>query len=275
MADLKTNFTNRAESTLSSALATGATTINVTDTSSFPAVPFRCVIDPGNDAKAEEVLVDSGKTSTTFTLTSSSSRGQSGTSDTSHDQGAIIAFVPTAGWYIDLHDRIDANDTAIAANETAIDNATYPVIIGAGAMGPVQNSPTLAATSDGRHPKWLLDASTNEAVGGIIWIPSTWTTFHVDAYWTNVGAGSGDIVANVVLATVYDTDDLTLGDVSSGDLTITAPAQDIVKVTRFHTGHTRGSEGLYHARMQRKAADAADSLANDMGLLAIVLTKAS
>lgn len=127
MADLKTTVTDRWESTLSSALASGATTINVADTTDAPAVPFRVVIDPGNDAKYEEVLVDAGKTATTFTLTSATSRGQGISSDIAHDSGAVIAIVPVANHINDLHDRVDANNTLITSGEAPghTHNAAY------------------------------------------------------------------------------------------------------------------------------------------------------
>lgn len=105
--DLRTNTSNAAESTLSSSLAAGATTIDVADTSAFSAVPFYATIEAGNDSNREIVLVDSGKTATTFTLTSPSSRGQDGTSDVAHPSGASIKEVPVAAHINDLHDRVD------------------------------------------------------------------------------------------------------------------------------------------------------------------------
>jgi hypothetical protein len=132
MADLKTNMANAWESTLSSALAANATTINVTDTTGSPAVPFYVVIDPGNDAKREVVLVDSSKTSTTFVLSAATKRGQDGTSDVSHDSGAVIAIVTVAAWFTDLHDRVDgkatdANVVHLAGAETITGAKTFSV----------------------------------------------------------------------------------------------------------------------------------------------------
>lgn len=121
MADLKTHVAAAWQSTLSSALAPGATTINVTDTTGSPTVPFYAVIEPGNDAKRETVLVDAGKTSTTFTLTSASSRGKDGSSDVQHDPNVTIAVVPSAVHITDLHDRVDAQAAALTAHEGAAD----------------------------------------------------------------------------------------------------------------------------------------------------------
>lgn len=125
----ETNTAIAAESTLSSSLAAGATTINVTDTSSFPAVPFYVVIDPDVNASREVVLVDSGKTATTFTLTAASSRGQDGTTDTTHSSGAKVACVPVAALWTDINDRVDASynpggtDVAVADGGTGSSTA--------------------------------------------------------------------------------------------------------------------------------------------------------
>ena len=117
MAAIETNVTNRAESTLSAPLALGATTINVTSTSAFPAVPFYCVIDPEYDDKAEVVLVDSGKTATTLTLSAAGQRGQDNTSDVSHDTGAVIAVVPVAALWTDINDRVDVVASSVASHD--------------------------------------------------------------------------------------------------------------------------------------------------------------
>lgn len=122
----ETNVTIAAESTLSGSLSAGFTTINVTDTSGFPGVPFYATIDPDRDDKREVVLVDSGKTGTTFTLTSSASRGQDGTTDVSHDAGAIIAVVPVAALWTDINDRVDALPTT-AHDHDGTDAAQIPV----------------------------------------------------------------------------------------------------------------------------------------------------
>lgn len=117
MADQETNVTNRAETTLSGALAIGGTTINVTAGSAFPAVPFYAVIDPGDDAKAEVVVVDDSKSASAFTLTGAGSRGQDGTSDVAHDSGATIAAVPVAALWTDINDRVDAAESLVATHD--------------------------------------------------------------------------------------------------------------------------------------------------------------
>lgn len=116
----ETNVSNGAESTLSSSLSSGATTINVTDTSTFPSVPFYAVIDPDVDATREVVLVDGSKTGTTFVLSGASKRGQDGTTDTAHSAGAKVACVPVAALWTDINDRVDAVSDSYAPGGTDV-----------------------------------------------------------------------------------------------------------------------------------------------------------
>lgn len=118
MAAIETFVTNGAESTLSSSLSSGATTINVTSTTSFPAVPFYVVIDPDVDASREVVLVDSLKTATTFVLSAASKRGQDGTADAAHSLDAKVACVPVAALWTDINDRVDSVSTVANAAYT-------------------------------------------------------------------------------------------------------------------------------------------------------------
>lgn len=120
MTNQETNVTNAFETTLSSALSAGATTINVDSTTGAPAVPFYATIDPGDDSKREVVLVDSGKTATTLTLTGAGKRGQDGTSDAAHDSGAVVAVVPIAALWTDINDRVEGHTHSGGSDGTAI-----------------------------------------------------------------------------------------------------------------------------------------------------------
>jgi len=120
MTALKSFVTNASETTLSSSLGVGATTLNVVSTTGFPTVPFYVVVDPASDGKREVILVDSSKTGTTLVLTDATKRGQDGTADVTHDAGATVAVVPVAAHINDLHDRIDALGTPYAPGGTDV-----------------------------------------------------------------------------------------------------------------------------------------------------------
>jgi len=97
-----------ARTTLTSGITATDLTINVSSTTGFPSVPFYAVIDPGNAAKREIVLVDSGTTATTMTLTGVGKRGMGATSGVDHDSGAVIGIYPVSLLWEDINDRVDA-----------------------------------------------------------------------------------------------------------------------------------------------------------------------
>lgn len=118
MTNRVTNFTNGAETSLSVSISAADTTLSVGATSQFPGVDFYVVIDPDVDAKREVVLV-TGKTGSSFTVT----RGQDGTSATTHDANAVVAHVPTAAMFTDLHDRVTGHTHTGGEDGTAIATA--------------------------------------------------------------------------------------------------------------------------------------------------------
>ncbi len=179
MADLKTNVTQRAETTITSTLSAGATTINVADSSAFPSVPFYAHLAPEPESTTfEEVLVDSGKTATTFTLTSSTKRGQGGTTDREHPSGTVIAVIPSATVINDLHDRVDAVDAALVTDHGELtglsDDDHTQYALADGSRGDFEESGAAAsAVSDHEgeanpHPAYLTPAEGNDAYEALI-----------------------------------------------------------------------------------------------------------
>lgn len=120
----ETHVANSYESTIVGNLASGATTINVTSTTGTPSIPFYVVIDPDNDAKREVVLVDSTKNATQLNLSASSKRGQDGSTDTSHEDGAVIGIYPVAALWTDINDRVDSAYTAGGTDVAVADGGT-------------------------------------------------------------------------------------------------------------------------------------------------------
>ena len=99
---------------------------------------------------------------------------------------------------------------------------------------------------------------------------------HVDMYWTNAGAGSGDVVWSGLRQERADGEDLTAGDITMfANTTVTAPAQNVLKVTRIGTSITLTASDFHGFYVTRLGANAADTLGNDCTFLGLLLTRAT
>lgn len=135
-----------------------------------------------------------------------------------------------------------------------------PSLTGAGGAGAVQG--------------WLLDATTQEGVVTTVVLPSTWQTMHVDLWWSNNGAGTGDVRWRFDLVR-HDAGSATLTTITNGSQTITAAAQNVFTVSRMATSLALVNGAQYRVHPIRVAADAADTLANDVLMIGIKLTRVS
>lgn len=104
-------FTNNAVSTLSGALASGATSLTVASASAFPAAgDFTIIVD-------SEIMLVTGVTGTTFTVV----RAQEGTSAASHDSGATVSHVLTADALNEFQAALAAVGTSFPASPSIND----------------------------------------------------------------------------------------------------------------------------------------------------------
>lgn len=152
---------------------------------------------------------------------------------------------------------------------------TTSIILGPGDFEAVDGSPTRDGLLSSIYwNAWLLDAASAEAIaaGGII--PSGWATVDVDMYWSNAGAGAGNVVWNYRMDTKGDGE--TMGNiVSDVSATIAAPAQYVVKKSTILSGEAVTAGEWFSAVLYRLGADAADTLANDAAVLGFVIRRAS
>lgn len=117
MPDRKSYFTNGWQSTLPSGVSDVASSMVVADASGL-AVGTYLVIDPEDPAKREYVYVgDGGKAGNTLTLTERNLAGSVG--QVAHDPDAVVRQVASAQAFEDLHLRVDAAETSIAAIDPA------------------------------------------------------------------------------------------------------------------------------------------------------------
>lgn len=144
----------------------------------------------------------------------------------------------------------------------------------AGSFGLNAGSPALGAA--GLMSAFLMDAASVERIAAAFVLDTEWSTFHVDLDWTNIGAGSGDVSWSAVYQ--HRNAGTALGSAQTTLLAttaFTAPAQTVSARTRLASDVAVGGGALKSIRLAREASDAGDTLANDAGVLGILLTRAS
>jgi len=145
----------------------------------------------------------------------------------------------------------------------------------AGGFTLAEGAPSGTLATPSAWSAWLLDASSQEGIVTNQFFPSWWSTFSASLYWTNNGAGSGAVRWELVYKSRADTEDLSsaTGAVAATE-DITAPAQNVLKVSPLISGVTNDSTKLWQFRLRRIAANPGDTLANDAGVLGILFTGA-
>lgn len=149
-----------------------------------------------------------------------------------------------------------------------------PLFMSAAAFVNTGGSPSLTHISN--NPVWLLDASSIERVSAFSpRIPTGWSTVNINLYWTNAGAGSGDVVWLLRTGQAVGDGD-TLASPSSGSAaTATAPSQNVVEKTVVASGVSVSVGEVVNLYLIRNASDGSDTLGNDAGVLWVEIEKAS
>jgi hypothetical protein len=154
----------------------------------------------------------------------------------------------------------------------AVITATDEVVtIPAAALSATLGSPAMTLMSGAYAMSLNYDAAAAER-GAFAWaVPDHWATMAVDLVWTNQGAGAGDVVWRIFGGPVAEAAAYTLitSDTSS---TVTAAALNIRKTTTLLTGIACETNHGYYV-IQRTGTDAADTLANDASVVAVILRR--
>lgn len=123
----ETKVVNAVKTTLSSTMASGATSLAVASATGIPAVSFYIGIDMTDPAKREIMLIDQSVVGTTLSMSNVNKRNLSGSAGAvEHASGAEVRISPVvAQLFDDIHDRIDAHvdDTDDAHDASAISYA--------------------------------------------------------------------------------------------------------------------------------------------------------
>lgn len=148
------------------------------------------------------------------------------------------------------------------------------VWVPAGAMHTMAGASLVAVGSASQLTQaWGLDASAVEIVAVVMAMPTDWTTFDVDVVWMPTGAGGGNCRFRVDRQPIND--GATANGRSFGtQVTIAGPAQYVVEVTRADSGVTCPTTAI-RLQVERDASHVTDTMAGDMGVIGLLLTKAS
>lgn len=157
---------------------------------------------------------------------------------------------------------------------TYVAKADHTVWLMPSVFSTVAGAAVLGAVGGGTAAGLLFDAAADEYVASTWDCPASWTTVHVDLFWTNAGAGAGNVAwaANLY----HPANGATLATSAGGGATIhTAPAQNVLKVSRLLTGQAITAANLANLLLSRRGANGDDTLANDAAAVGVLITKAS
>lgn len=168
----------------------------------------------------------------------------------------------------------DATTATMALNRRTADARYVPnMFIDSFAWGAVTGSPARSSYGSALGVALLYDAAAVEKAVTIIDVPPSWATFRIDAWWTNSGAGSGNVVWATEARWIGDTDDLDTVSSDTATVTVAAPSQDVTKVTTLDSSVTRTAGKRLVLHVQRTGTSGSDTLANDAGLIGIDLVR--
>lgn len=114
--------------------------------------------------------------------------------------------------------------------------------------------------------------ATTETAGGTVVVPQGWQTAQLVLWWTNAGAGSGNVNWTVAFASTGDTESPGAGTSSSGFGAIAAPVRGVRKKTVGTAFAVTPGECL-DVYVRRESSS--DTLGNDASVYALELRRAS
>ena len=189
-------------------------------------------------------------------------------------EGATLA---DTGWLLTTNDPIVLGTTGLTFTQfpaaSSGSSAPTDLWIPAASFALGSGSPSLAPYTSVFWMAWLFDAASEEGIATTAYIPTGWSTLDIDLWWTNAGAGSGDVRWDPRTNNFGDTE--TISSPAGSQSNVTAPAQNVMKVSTVRSGVTCTAGELSAIYLGREAANVADTLANDVAVFGIRLRKAS
>lgn len=169
--------------------------------------------------------------------------------------------------------KVRVSGSFVASGSGAYLPVTDSTFIDAGriqASGESTNRATFASRIEG----WTLDPGLNETLRAS-WFPkSGQSTYSVYVWWGNRGSGSGDVKFRLAYYSRGDGEDATTGE-TLVDTTLTAGAQNVLERSQLGAGGFTITAGeLHNVRVTRLGSDAADTLADEISVVAFEIVPA-
>lgn len=150
-------------------------------------------------------------------------------------------------------------DLWIPATQFTVDTAT-PAI-------------TMVSAGINGWPAYAFDAATLEAISVTFLPPTAWATYKASLYWTNMAGGAGNVVWRIDASTRSNAQDLSSGAITGTQLAVSAPVSPVLKISEIQTGIAVNRANINKVRVVRVATDGGDTLANDAGVIGVLLQK--
>lgn len=137
----------------------------------------------------------------------------------------------------------------------------------AGALAPLRNAQTLR--DSGLWGMWQCVDAQNQGGSAQFIVPSGWQAggFAIDAYWTLVTAGAGNVTWRGAKSGAVDGG--ALGSGTQPLVTVAAPAVDVLKITPLGTALGAVAGQAMNVAAERRGADATDTATGTVGLVGI------
>lgn len=270
-------------STKTGTLSTSSTTITGSGTAFLTEITSRMYLKNGSNYR----LIDSATTNTAGTLSSAFSPNLSGQAVT------VVQFtveqmrsqqygIYTNGATNDAtfsaynHDfgvgNVTANTSLAAPAQISLRQLPGPIKLGIQDFEARNGTPALTLNGSSNRIMWAFDAAATERVTATIPIPKNLTGLRLlpVLYWTNNGAGAGNVVWRYGYHHSTDGATSATADTAVNFSVTAAPSQDILKVTRG-TAFSVTADSLLHFSIDREGGNVSDTLANDAGLFQVAL----
>jgi hypothetical protein len=226
------------------------------------ALPYPLGTDPpdtdGDIRKLAERLAAVGALYLQDTASARPAAGVDGRLFLATDTG-VVSYDTGSAW-TDLLTEAAASAAYATKAETGLRS------FGAPSLGPGSGAPVRGVLLD-YWPVWLLDATTNESVGIEFTVPEGWGKIAVDAVTVNAGTGTGDYRLRLVYNAVAKGG--TLAVTGTNGVTIAALAQNAKEVVEVLNNFAVTPGQTVLLMVERRGADAVDTLPNDIGLLSV------